>query len=88
MSNQVSIRKPSKVNLAQGHLEDAVTWLERVVSLEKGSVNEPSQAAKIDALQKEIKHLKQENSVLKRVNDQVSTRLGVAIKRLSNVIGG
>ena len=84
MSNQISIRKLSKVNLAQGRLEDAVTWLESVVNLKESSVTDASQTA---ALLEEIKHLKQENSALKRVNDQVRTRLGVAIKRLSNVIG-
>jgi hypothetical protein len=87
MSNQVSIRKPSKVKLAQDRLEDAVAMLESLVNLKKGYVNEPSQTAKIDALGKEIKHLKQENLALKRVNVQVSSRLGVAIKRLSNIIG-
>jgi len=87
MSNQVSIRKPSKVKLAQDRLEDAVAMLESLVNLKKGYVNEASQTAKIDALGKEIKHLKQENLALKRVNVQVSSRLGVAIKRLSNIIG-
>ena len=87
MSNQVSIRKPSKVKLAQDRLEDAVAMLESLMNLKKGNVNEPSQNAKIDALGKEIKHLKQENLALKRVNVQVSSRLGVAIKRLSNIIG-
>jgi len=87
MSNQVSIRKPSKVKLAQDRLEGAVTMLESLVNLKKDYVNEPSQTVKIDALGKEIKHLKQENLALKRVNVQVSSRLGVAIKRLSNIIG-
>ena len=84
LSNHISIRKPSKVNLAQGRLEDAVTWLESVVNLKESSVIEASQT---NALLEEIKHLKLENSALKQVNDQVTTRLGDAIKRLSKVIG-
>ena len=84
MSNQISIRKPSKVDLAQGRLEDAVKWLESVVNLKESSVIEASQT---NTLLEEIKHLKLENSALKRVNDQVTTRLGDAIKRLSKVIG-
>ena len=58
--SQVSIRKPSKVSLAQGRLEEAVAYLERLVNLKSSSVNVLSQTAKIDALQNEIKHLKKE----------------------------
>lgn len=87
MSNQISIRKPSKVSIAQGRLEDAVAWLESLVDLKNGNVHEPSQTTKIDVLDKEITQLKRENSALKRVNNQVSSRLDVAIKRLHTLIG-
>ena len=87
MSNQVSIRKPSKVTLAQGRLEDAVTWLEGAVNSKNGSVNETSLIVQIDALREEIKLLKQKNLALNQVNNKVATRLNVAIKRLCTVIG-
>jgi type II secretory pathway component PulC len=87
VSNQASIRKASKVILAQGRLDDAVAWLESVVNLKNSSLNEPSHTDNTDILQKEIKQLKQENLALKQVNNQVSTRLSVAIKRLRTVIG-
>lgn len=87
MSNQVSIRKPSKVSLAQERLENAVVWLESAINSKNGSLDEASQTDQIDSLRNEVKLLRQENSALKRVNDKVSTRLGVAIKRLRIVIG-
>jgi len=87
VSNQVSIRKPSKVTLSQDRLENAVAWLENAVHLKNGGLNEPRQNTKINELLEEIKELKQENLALKRVNGHVSTRLVVAINRLTNVIG-
>ncbi len=87
MSNQVSIRKPSKVTLSQDRLEDAVAWLESAVNLTNGGLNELTQNARIEELLKEVNVLKQENLALKRVNDDVSTRLVIVISRLANVIG-
>ena len=87
MSNQVSIQKPSKVTRAEARLEEAVVRLESALNAKQVGESKPSQNAEIDELKREIKQLRHENAALKRVNEQVSTRLGGAIDRLRIAIG-
>ena len=87
MSNQASIQKPSKVIRAEARLEEAVVRLESALNAKQVGESKPSQNAEIDELKREIKQLRQENAALKRVNEQVSTRLGGAIERLRIAIG-
>ena len=87
MSNQASIQKPSKVTRAEARLEDAVVRLESALNAKQVGESKPSQNVEIDELKREIKQLRQENAALKRVNEQVSTRLGGAIERLRIAIG-
>lgn len=88
MSNQASIQKPSKVTRAEVRLEDAVARLENALNAKGAAGSEPSQNAEIDELKQEVKQLRQENAALKRVNEQVSTRLDSAIERLRIAIEG
>lgn len=87
MSNQASIQKPSKVTRAEARLEEAVVRLESALNAKQVGESKPSQNAEIDELKREINQLRQENAALKRVNEQVSTRLGGAIDRLRIAIG-
>ena len=87
MSNQVSIQKPPKVTRAEARLEESVVRLESALNAKQLGESKPSQNAEIDELKREIKQLCQENSALKRVNEQVSTRLVSAIERLRIAIG-
>ena len=87
MSNQVSIQKPPKVTRAEARLEESVVRLESALNAKQLGESKPSQNAEINELKREIKQSRQENSALKRVNEQVSTRLGGAIERLHIAIG-
>jgi hypothetical protein len=87
LSNQVSIQKPSKVTRAEARLEEAVVRLESAMNAKQVDELKPRENAEIKELKIEIKQLRQENAALKRVNEQVSTRLGGAIERMQIAIG-
>ena len=67
-------------------MEEAVARLENALNGNAGGA-EPSQDVETDTLKLEIKQLRQENAALKRVNEQVSSRLDGAIERLRIAIG-
>lgn len=90
LSNQISIQKPSRVERARDRLENAVARLETAVAVQSdGSlpiIQNADQNVQLAALTEEVKKLRQENSALKRVNEQVSSRLDLAIGRLRHAI--
>ena len=87
LPNQASIQKQSKVEQSQDRLEQAVARLETIIDATGVRPSELVQNTDIEALKEEIKQLRQENIALRRVNDQVSSRLDSAIGRLRTVIG-
>ncbi len=90
MSNQVSIQKPTRVERARDRLETAVARLENALSAQGNApvsvVQDADQNAQLKALSEEVQQLRQENLALKRVNEQVSSRLDKAIGRLRHAI--
>jgi len=96
--NQTSIQKPSKVARAHERISEAVSRLEKAMNarptaeLSAHPVAEPEAInlkddTELVALQAEVRRLRQENSALKRVNEQVSARLDAVIGRLNATIG-
>ncbi len=89
MSTQTSIQKPSKVTRAHDRLHEAVERLETALN-NAPAVSAPSpdtqNSEQMAALEAELKRLKQENAALKRVNEQVTTRLDAAIGRLQSIL--
>lgn len=90
MSTQAFIQKPSKVSRAHDRLHDAIGRLEAALADQPsdiGGAPSPQETTQLNLLEEEIKRLNEENTTLKKVNEQVSTRLDAAIKRLKSMIG-
>lgn len=79
MAKNTTIQKPTKVQQAQQHLDAAVTRLEKALTAKAGK----QAPAPDDA---EVIQLREENSKLADVNEQIAGRLDSVILRLRAAI--
>ena len=90
MSTQAFIQKPSKVTRAHDRLQDAISRLEYALANTPPRLSQtsgPEDTVRVNLLEQEVERLTQENAALKRINEQVSTRLDGAIERLKKILG-